>query len=72
MRHFVVAESDRLERALPISMTIGDAVWALSFARDGDVTDDIATESLNARVSYLRLHIAEHAPRRDHPLGILP
>ncbi|MEN2990843.1 TetR/AcrR family transcriptional regulator [Tistrella sp. BH-R2-4] len=72
LRHFVVAGSAPLERALPVSMTIGDAIWSLSFARDGAVTDEMAAESLNARVAYLRLYIAEHAPRRDHPLGMLP
>ncbi|MAM75732.1 TetR/AcrR family transcriptional regulator [Tistrella mobilis] len=69
LRHFMVPDSDELARALPVSMTIGDAIWALSFARDGDVTPEMAAESLRARIAYLRLYIAENTPKRVHPLG---
>lgn len=72
LRHFIVAESEVLERAFPVSMTIGDAVWALSFAREGHVAPDLAEESLRARTAYLRLYIGEHAARREGSLEEQP
>ena len=68
VQHFCVADSDSLARACAISITIGDSIWALSFAREGDVTPDMAEESLRARIAYLRLYIGEHAEKRPEPL----
>lgn len=64
LAHFVVADSATLAAAFPVSMTIGDAVWALSFARHGEVTPEMAAESLRARLAYLRLYIGEFVERR--------
>ena len=68
VRHFVIAESPALEEAMAISVTIADAVWALSFARSGRVEPAMAEESLRARVAYLRLYVGEYAEKRAKPL----
>jgi AcrR family transcriptional regulator len=67
LAHFVVAGSETLANAFAVSMTIGDAVWALSFARHGDVTPEMAAESLRARLAYLRLYVGEHVEKRAAP-----
>lgn len=68
IRHFVVAESAALEEAMAIAVTISDSIWALSFARSGEVTPAMAREALRARLAYLRLHVGEHAEKRARPL----
>lgn len=65
--HFIVAESTALAEAFPVSMTVGDAIWALSFAQHGEVTPELAEESLRARLAYLRLYVGEHVEKRDRP-----
>lgn len=68
IQHFVVAESAALEQAMAVSVTISDAVWALSFARGGQVEPDMAAEALRAKLAYLRLYVGEFAEKRAQPL----
>ncbi|WP_424814426.1 TetR/AcrR family transcriptional regulator [Roseococcus sp. YIM B11640] len=68
IQHFVIAESEALERALAISVTIGDSIWALSFARHGQIEPEMAQEALRAKLAYLRLYIGEYAEKRAKPL----
>ncbi|WP_419898914.1 TetR/AcrR family transcriptional regulator [Roseomonas sp. USHLN139] len=64
---FSVAESETLERAFTTAVTIGDAVWALGFAEEGDVSAARAEESLRARLAYLRLYLGEIIEQRETP-----
>jgi AcrR family transcriptional regulator len=68
IQHFVVAESQVLDDAFDVSVTISDAIWALSFARSGEVEPAMAAEALRARLAYLRLYVGEHAEKRAAPL----
>ncbi len=68
IQHFVVAESRLLEDAFDISVTISDAIWALSFARSGAIESEMAKEALRARLAYLRLYVGEHVEKRATPL----
>lgn len=68
IQHFVVAESPVLEDAFAVSVTIADAIWALSFARSGSVEPDMATEAMRARLAYLRLYVGEFVEKRATPL----
>ncbi len=68
IQHFVVAESQVLEDAFDVSVTISDAIWSLSFARSGSVEPAMAAEALRARLAYLRLYVGEHAEKRAKPL----
>lgn len=68
IRHFVVAESATLEEAMAIAVTISDSVWAMSFARSGEVEPAMAREALRARLAYLRLYVGEHVEKRSRPL----
>ena len=68
IQHFVVAESEAVEQAFAVSVTIADAIWALSFARHGAVEPEMARESLRARLAYLQLYVAPQAEKRLKPL----
>lgn len=68
IQHFVVAESRVLEDAFAVSVTIADAVWALSFARSRRVEPAMAAEALRARLAYLRLYIGRYVEKRAAPL----
>lgn len=68
IQHFVVAESQVLEDAFAVSVTIADAVWALSFARSGAVEPAMAQEALRARLAYLHLYVGPHVEKRAAPL----
>ena len=68
IQHFVVAESQALEEAFAISVTISDAIWAMSFARSGAIEPGMAAEALRARLAYLRLYVGEFAPKRPRPI----
>jgi len=68
LRHFVVAESATLERAMGLGVTISDSLWALSFAHSGRVEPEAATEALRAKVAYLRLYVGEFVEKRSEPL----
>lgn len=68
IRHFAVAESAALEEAMTIAVTISDAIWAMSFARSGEVEPVMAREALRARLAYLRLYVGEHVEKRGTPL----
>ncbi|MBR0680885.1 TetR/AcrR family transcriptional regulator [Roseomonas eburnea] len=68
VQHFIVAESRVLEDAFDVSVTISDAIWALSFARSGAVEPRMAAEALRARLAYLRLYVGEYAEKRARPL----
>jgi AcrR family transcriptional regulator len=70
IQHFAVAESRMLEEAFAVSVTIGDAVWALSFARDGVVGPAMAEEALRARLAYLRLYLGRYVEKRAAPLEV--
>lgn len=67
IQHFMVAESPVLEEAFAISITISDAIWALSFARSGAVEPDMAAEAMRARLAYLRLYVGEFVEKRATP-----
>lgn len=68
IQHFVVAESPALEEAFAVSVTISDAIWAMSFARSGAIEPGMAAEALRARLAYLRLYVGEFAPKRPRPI----
>ncbi|WP_206931045.1 TetR/AcrR family transcriptional regulator [Roseococcus thiosulfatophilus] len=68
IRHFAVAESAALEQAMVIAVTISDAIWAMSFARTGEVEPAMAREALRARLAYLRLYVGEYVEKRARPL----
>ncbi|WP_338147682.1 TetR/AcrR family transcriptional regulator [Neoroseomonas terrae] len=68
IQHFIVAESTVLEEAFAVSVTISDAVWALSFARSGAIEPAMAREALRARLAYLGLYVGIHVEKRSAPL----
>jgi AcrR family transcriptional regulator len=68
VQHFVVAPSRVLEDAFDVSVTISDAIWAMSFARSGAIEPDMAAEALRARLAYLRLYVGEFVEKRPAPI----
>lgn len=49
-----------------ISWAIVDAIWSLSFIKQGGITDEYAKEALAACVSYCRLFLPDRVEVREH------
>jgi AcrR family transcriptional regulator len=62
--HFVVPPGDLVIQQIAISITISDAIWSLSYANSGTISEAMQSEALQARIAYLSLHIPPLAPRR--------
>lgn len=50
---FPDADPDALHEAVVIGVTIGEAVWSLSIAENGEITDTFAADALTAVCAYL-------------------
>lgn len=53
-----------LESRIEIAIAIQDGVWALSYGKHGLITDEYRAQATAASVSYLRLILPEHLPRK--------
>lgn len=62
--HFVIPPEEAVAQQIAISITISDAIWSLSYARHGTITEAMRDHALQARIAYLSLHIPPLAPRR--------
>ena len=51
--HFLPGDNQRIEDVFAIAIGLTDAVWSLSVARHGTITDDFATEAERATQAYL-------------------
>lgn len=71
-RHFLIPENSRLSEAFCNAIAISDAIWAVSYARHGQITQELAEEAMRARLAYLRLYIAELTEKRAEPLPMSP
>jgi len=69
-RHFKIAEDARLPSVFGNSISITDSILALSYAQYGQITPELAEEAMRARLSYLRLYIAELTEKRSEPLPL--
>jgi AcrR family transcriptional regulator len=63
-RYFLIPEDPRLIDKLAISVTITDAIWSLSFIRNGRLTDEMVEEAIQAKEAYLAAYIPLRAGRR--------
>ncbi|MDF2231753.1 TetR/AcrR family transcriptional regulator [Albimonas sp. CAU 1670] len=61
---FRCGELEGLERWMAYAISIGDGVWALSWAEHRRITEAALEESCAAAVAYLRGYLPEHLPRR--------
>jgi AcrR family transcriptional regulator len=62
--HFELPESDSLLDRFEIAITMTDSIWALSYARHGTITDELAREAQRAALSYLRGYLPTYAEKR--------
>lgn len=53
------------ERKFEVALTILDAIWALSYARAGRITDTYADEAFDAYSAYCRLFLPERLELRE-------
>jgi hypothetical protein len=49
-------------------VTITDAIWSLSYIRNGRLTDDMVEEAIQANEAFLAAYIPLRAGRREGPL----
>jgi len=62
--YFDIPTSEALLDRFEIAITMTDSIWALSYARHGTITDDLAREGQRAAISYLRGYLPAYAPKR--------
>ncbi|MEM8606119.1 MAG: TetR/AcrR family transcriptional regulator [Myxococcota bacterium] len=63
-KHFEFPTSDSLVAVFEVAITMNDAVWSLSYARHGSITDAFAREAQRAVRGYLRGYLPAFAPIR--------
>lgn len=65
-KRYVMPEIPGLEKVIVVALTCTDAIWARSFAVNGEVTDEAFDASMSVAMAYLRTVLPERmALRRD-------
>lgn len=62
--HFLLPQADYFNEKFALAIEMSDALWALSYAQHGRITDEMAEETFIAIFSYLENFIPRHLPRR--------
>jgi AcrR family transcriptional regulator len=62
--HFLLPEADYLDEKFALAIEMSDALWSLSYAQHGNITDEMAEETFVAIFSYLENYIPRYLPRR--------
>lgn len=64
---FDLPHSESLLDRFEIAITMTDSIWALSYARHGTITEDLAREAQRASLAYLRGYLPAYAPKLQFP-----